>query len=78
MVNKLFALVTYHCFRQHRKKVVRQGLIIAWKGEQLGKKMLKPEKEDRKKGKCILNNFINEVKKDLFRQLFIQNSCFYQ
>ncbi|MCM1863701.1 hypothetical protein, partial [Phocaeicola vulgatus] len=36
------------------------------------------EKEDRKKGKCILNNFINEVKKDLFRQLFIQNSCFYQ
>ena len=67
MVNKLFALVTYHCFRQHRKKVV-----------QLGKKMLKPEKEDRKKGKCILNNFINEVKKDLFRQLFIQNSCFYQ
>lgn len=40
--------------------------------------MLKPEKEDRKKGKCILNNFINEVKKDLFRQLFIQNSCFYQ
>ena len=35
-------------------------------------------KEDRKKGKCILNNFINEVKKDLFRQLFIQNSCFYQ
>ena len=42
------------------------------------KKMLKPEKEDRKKGKCILNNFINEVKKDLFRQLFIQNSCFYQ
>lgn len=48
------------------------------KGEQMGKKMLKPEKEDRKKGKCILNNFINEVKKDLFRQLFIQNSCFYQ
>ncbi|MCS2370909.1 hypothetical protein NXV03_12650 [Phocaeicola vulgatus] len=33
------------------------------KGEQMGKKMLKPEKEDRKKGKCILNNFINEVKK---------------
>ena len=31
----------------------------------MGKKMLKPEKEDRKKGKCILNNFINEVKKDL-------------
>jgi stalled ribosome alternative rescue factor ArfA len=30
MVNKLFALVTYHCFRQHRKKVVRQGLIMAW------------------------------------------------
>ena len=28
MVNKLFALVTYHCFRQHRKKVVRQGLIM--------------------------------------------------
>jgi hypothetical protein len=44
----------------------------------MGKKMLKPEKEDRKKGKCILNNFIYEVKKDLFRQLFIQNSCFYQ
>ncbi len=40
----------------------------------MGKKMLKPEKEDRKKGKCILNNFINEVKKDLFRQLFIQNT----
>lgn len=51
---------------------------IKLKGEQMGKKMLKPEKEDRKKGKCILNNFINEVKKDLFRQLFIQNSCFYQ
>ena len=51
---------------------------VKMKGEQLGKKMLKPEKEDRKKGKCILNNFINEVKKDLFRQLFIQNSCFYQ
>lgn len=48
------------------------------KGEQMGKKMLKPEKEDRKKGKCILNNLIYEVKKDLFRQLFIQNSCFYQ
>ena len=32
----------------------------------MGKKMLKPEKEERKKGKCILNNFINEVKKDLF------------
>lgn len=51
---------------------------VKMEGEQLGKKMLKPEKEDRKKGKCILNNFINEVKKDLFRQLFIQNSCFYQ
>ena len=31
----------------------------------MGKKMLKPEKEDRKMGKFILNNFINEVKKDL-------------
>ena len=51
---------------------------IKIEGEQMGKKMLKPEKEDRKKGKCILNNFIYEVKKDLFRQLFIQNSCFYQ
>ena len=36
------------------------------------------KKKTGKKGKCILNNFINEVKKDLFRQLFIQNSCFYQ
>ena len=51
---------------------------VKMEGRAAGKEMLKPEKEDRKKGKCILNNFINEVKKDLFRQLFIQNSCFYQ
>ena len=51
---------------------------IKIEGRTDGEEMLKPEKEDRKKGKCILNNFINEVKKDLFRQLFIQNSCFYQ
>ena len=31
-------------------------------GRAAGKEMLKPEKEIEK-GKCILNNFINEVKK---------------
>ena len=51
---------------------------IKIEGRTDGEENAEPEKEDRKKGKCILNNFINEVKKDLFRQLFIQNSCFYQ
>lgn len=51
---------------------------IKIEGRTDGEENAEAGKEDRKKGKCILNNFINEVKKDLFRQLFIQNSCFYQ
>lgn len=51
---------------------------IKIEGRTDGEENAETGKEDRKKGKCILNNFINEVKKDLFRQLFIQNSCFYQ
>lgn len=51
---------------------------IKIEGRTDGEENAEAGKEDRKKGKCILNNFIYEVKKDLFRQLFIQNSCFYQ
>lgn len=49
---------------------------VKMEGRAAGKENAEAGKRRSKKGKCILNNFINEVKKDLFRQLFIQNSCF--
>lgn len=51
---------------------------IKIEGRTDGEENAETGKRRPEKGKCILNNFINEVKKDLFRQLFIQNSCFYQ
>lgn len=51
---------------------------IKIEGRTDGEENAEAGKRRPEKGKCILNNFINEVKKDLFRQLFIQNSCFYQ
>ncbi len=51
---------------------------IKIEGRTDGEENAEAGKRRPKKGKCILNNFIYEVKKDLFRQLFIQNSCFYQ
>lgn len=51
---------------------------IKIEGRTDGEENAEAGKRRPEKGKCILNNFIYEVKKDLFRQLFIQNSCFYQ